>query len=247
MANRPIPIAEGDAATNATASTGSGPWADLALTFPIFLGYHLAVYFLPVRNAADMVTRELVVLSKDSSMGYLGLTAGIGVVFVGVLMLLGRGHALRADRFFFVALEGVIYAAAMRFIASYVVGEMFLVGGAPSSGMDRFTGFVMSTGAGFYEELLFRVLLYGLGARVLMLLFPVNIASRFLVRVGWAIAAAAAFSAWHYMGELGEDFELRSFVFRWVCGLVFTLIYQFRGFAPAVWTHALYDIWVLVF
>jgi hypothetical protein len=23
-------------------------------------------------------------------------------------------------------------------------------------------------------------------------------------------------------------------------------IYAFRGFAPAVWTHALYDVWVLV-
>jgi hypothetical protein len=31
-----------------------------------------------------------------------------------------------------------------------------------------------------------------------------------------------------------------------MCGLAFTLIYAFRGFAPAVWTHAIYDIWVLV-
>jgi hypothetical protein len=55
------------------------------------------------------------------------------------------------------------------------------------------------------------------------------------------------FSGWHYFGQFGEPFELRSFVFRWVCGLVFTLIYVFRGFAPVVWTHALYDIWVLAF
>jgi hypothetical protein len=47
------------------------------------------------------------------------------------------------------------------------------------------------------------------------------------------------------VGELGESFDMMTFVFRGVCGLVFTLIYQFRGFAPAVWTHALYDIWVL--
>ncbi|MDX2053326.1 MAG: CPBP family glutamic-type intramembrane protease [Polyangiaceae bacterium] len=220
---------------------------DLALTFPILVGYHLAVYFMPVRNAADLVTRELVALSKDSSVGYLGLTLGIATLFVGVLLILGRGQALRADRFFFVALEGVIYAAAMRFIASYVVGKMFLAGGGEMSpAMDRFTGLVMSTGAGFYEELTFRVLLYGLGARLVMLLFPTDVASRFLVRVGWAILAAAAFSAWHYIGELGDEFEMRSFIFRWVCGLVFTLIYQFRGFAPVVWTHALYDIWVLV-
>ena len=62
-----------------------------------------------------------------------------------------------------------------------------------------------------------------------------------------AALAAAVFSGWHYFGQFGEPFELRSFLFRWVCGVVFTLIYVFRGFAPVVWTHALYDIWVLAF
>jgi len=69
---------------------------------------------------------------------------------------------------------------------------------------------------------------------------------RALLSVGWAVVTALVFSAWHYVGDLGEAFELRSFVFRWVCGLAFTLIYAFRGFAPAVWTHTLYDAWVLV-
>ena len=31
-----------------------------------------------------------------------------------------------------------------------------------------------------------------------------------------------------------------------VCGLVFTLIYVTRGFAPVVWTHVVYDLWVMV-
>jgi hypothetical protein len=46
---------------------------------------------------------------------------------------------------------------------------------------------------------------------------------------------------------LGDDFELSSFVFRTVCGLVLTAIFAIRGFAPAVWTHALYDVWVMIF
>ena len=41
-------------------------------------------------------------------------------------------------------------------------------------------------------------------------------------------------------------FVLQTFVFRAVCGLILTAIYAFRGFAPAVWTHALYDVWVMV-
>jgi hypothetical protein len=69
---------------------------------------------------------------------------------------------------------------------------------------------------------------------------------RMLFKLGWGVVAAAVFSGWHYIGSLGDSFDMTSFVFRWVCGLVFTVIYWFRGFAPAVWTHALYDVWVLV-
>ena len=43
------------------------------------------------------------------------------------------------------------------------------------------------------------------------------------------------------MDDRSTDFALR------VLGLVLTLIYATRGFAAAVWTHALYDVWVLVF
>jgi hypothetical protein len=132
----------------------------------------------------------------------------------------------------------------MRFAAAYVVGRMFLAGG---HSMDPWTGLVMSLGAGFYEEIAFRVILFGLGAKLVLLLLPLLLPfKQKLVTVLWAVVAAAIFSGWHYVGPYGDPFEAKSFVFRAVCGLVFTIIYHFRGFAPAVWTHALYDIWVLV-
>jgi hypothetical protein len=223
--------------------SGSGPWIDLGLTLPIFVGYHLGVIFLPVRNAADLVTRELVALANNNFLFYGGLTCAIGAAYVTLLIVLGRGHALRWERFGLIAAEGVLYAVAMRLIAGYVVGRVFLANGV----RDGFTGLVMSLGAGFYEEVAFRVILFGLGAKLLQLLFPISVPLKAaLFSAGWAAIAAAVFSGWHYFGALGEPFEARSFVFRWVCGLVFTVIYVFRGFAPAVWTHALYDIWVLV-
>lgn len=220
---------------------GSGPWADLGLTLPVFVGYHLGVISLPVRNAADPVTRELVALAQNDLSSYAALTLGIGIVYIGILVVLGRGHTLRLGRFAMIALEGIVYAVAMRLVASYVVGELFLARVPESS----FGGLVLSLGAGFYEEAAFRVVLYGLGARLVVLLFPLPFASLF-VKLGWAVVCAAVFSGWHYVGALGDPFDAKSFVFRWVCGLAFTAIYVFRGFAPAVWTHAIYDIWVLV-
>lgn len=223
--------------------SGSNPWTDLGLTLPVFVGYHLGVVFFPIRNAADMVTRELVALADHSLMAYGALTLALGGLFVSVLMMLGRGHALRWERFVLVAFEGIAYAIVMRVVAGYVVGRLLLMP-APASAAESL---VMALGAGFYEELAFRVGLFGLGAKLLPLTAPlITPLGRWLRQLGWAVLAAAAFSAWHYAGELGDPFDLRSFLFRWVAGIVFTAIYALRGFAPVVWTHALYDIWVLV-
>ena len=229
---------------------GSGPLADLALTLPIFVIYHLGVVWMDVQNAADVVTRELKGLANSSLPAYSGLTLAIGVVFAGILLVLGRGHTLRWQRFALVATEGILYAVAMRLVASYVVGKVHLDAGAPqaSDNPSFFTAVVLSLGAGLYEEIAFRVGLYGIGRRVLLAMMPEALpGQRAMASIAWATLSAAAFSGWHYFGPFGEPFELRSFIFRWVCGVVFTIIYVFRGFAPVVWTHALYDIWVMAF
>ena len=154
------------------------------------------------------------------------------------------------------ALEGGAYAIAMGTAASWVVGKMF-AGPHAADVRAPFTGVVMSFGAGFYEELAFRVLLFGAGAKLLAWLFagqrigganraPMS-AGAAVVTLVWAVASAAVFSGMHYLGPLGDPFDMRSFVARGVLGLALTLVYVSRGFAAAVWTHALYDVWVLVF
>ncbi|HYP87882.1 MAG TPA: CPBP family glutamic-type intramembrane protease [Polyangiaceae bacterium] len=241
--------AQSQAETERYLREGSGPLADLALTLPVFVIYHLGVVWMDVQNAADIVTRELKGLASSSLPLYSGLTLAIGAVFTGILLVLGRGHTLRWQRFALVAIEGVLYAVAMRLVASYVVGKIHLDAGAPLAPEEApgfFTAVVLSLGAGLYEEIAFRVGLFAIGRRLLLAMMPeATSGQRVMASLGWAVTAAAVFSAWHYFGQFGEPFELRSFIFRWMCGLVFTVIYAFRGFAPVVWTHALYDIWVL--
>jgi hypothetical protein len=225
-----------------TAFAKSSAWTDLGLTLPIFVVYHLGVMFLPVRNAADVVTQELVALAHHDRISYAALTIGLGSLFIAVLLLLGRGQALRWQSFAWLALEGVVYAIMMRLVASAVVGELFLAAGVEG----RFTGFVMSLGAGLYEEVAFRVLLFGVGLSCLRVLFrPGSRLRRHSLSFGWALLCALIFSAWHHVGVLGEELDAQVFVFRAVCALVFTLIYVARGFAPVVWTHVVYDLWVL--
>jgi len=233
-----------------------GAWVELALTLPVFLTYQLGVVFLNVRNATDVVTARLLELSHGDRLTYLGLTGGLGLGMVLVFAVLGRGQALSARKLVQTAVEGAAYAIAMGATTSWIVGKLF-AGPPAREVLDPFTGLVMALGAGFYEELAFRVGLFGLGAKVLVWLFarqrvglvraaPPLGAGAILVMILWAFASAGTFSGMHYLGSLGDHFELRSFAARAVLGLALTLVYATRGFAAAVWTHALYDVWVLV-
>jgi hypothetical protein len=240
------------AKTPESAYRSENAWTDLGLTLPIFIGYHLCVVFLPVRNAADWVTHQMAELASNDLRIYAAVTLAIGMALVTSLVAIGRGHSLRWTRFAGVAIEAVFYAVSMRFLASAVVGRLKL-DNLPSSAITvvqntPFAGIVLSLGAGFYEELAFRVCLFAILGRLVWLAFvatPLPFV-RLLFWLGWAVFSSAAFSAWHHVGAFGEPFTLQAFVFRWVSGLVFTAIFALRGFAPAVWTHALYDIWVLV-
>ena len=228
--------------------TASGPLTDLALTLPIFIAYHLGVVLLPMRNAADWVTRSLIDLADRSLVYYSALTVAIGAIYVGILLIAGRGKTMRWQAFTWLIAESGGYAFAMQSLASYAVGRLSLVGtDAVLTEVSPFAGLILSLGAGFYEEVAFRVLLFGLGFKALTVLFPLHGFKRLAVWLAWGVGTSLFFSLWHYLGPLADPLDLRTFVFRAVCGLVFIVIYQLRGFAPAVWTHALYDIWVLVF
>ncbi len=233
-----------------------GAWDELALTLPVFVVYQVGVVFLNVRNATDMVTSRLLEAAGGDRLTYVGLTMAIALVLFGVFAVQGRGTALRGSKIVQIVIEGAAYAIAMSTATSWIVGKLF-AGPAAASISGPFTGLVMSLGAGFYEELAFRAVLFGLGAKLLVwLLGPSHAAlpgaaPRLSLRSGlimgvWALACAALFSEMHYLGPLGDHFELRSFVARAVLGLALTLVYAGRGFAAAVWTHALYDMWVLV-
>ena len=102
---------------------------------------------------------------------------------------------------------------------------------------------MISLGAGIYEELLFRVLLVGalawLGHKVL--------GWRPLVAgVAATVPGALIFSAFHYIGPFGDNWDVYSFVFRSIAGLFFSGLYLLRGFGVTAWTHALYDVFLLI-
>lgn len=228
-------------------------WLELALVSPLFGVYHVGVAFLPIQNAADWVTRRLTRLADHQLPLYVLLTLGLSGGYLGLLYLVGRWRTPARPRFLLLALESAGYALIMRAAAGLAVGSLGLGAGGSPVLHGPFVGVVMSAGAGLYEELLFRALLFDWGGRALTYVSmpfatggaALQTSRRWALWLAWGLFSSLLFSAWHHMGDLAEPFSLQAFVFRFVCGLFFCLLYAFRGLAVAAWTHALYDVWVL--
>lgn len=115
--------------------------------------------------------------------------------------------------------------------------------GIPQGSLSHATLLMLSIGAGIYEELLFRVVLVGLlawGAHKLLGWQPLA------AGIAATVLGALIFSAFHYIGPFGDRFDIYSFVFRTIAGLFFSALYLTRGFGITAWTHALYDVFLLL-
>ena len=215
---------------------GADVW--LKAPFALALGPRGPVLFgaLLVGASALLVWRD-VRRTRDGVHGrvLLGMTAEAAVMSVVCGLVVGAATAqlLRA-------LPGAALVAPVWPLA---------IGGAAAGADDAIAGMsaparlMIALGAGLYEELLFRVVLVGaLGvfARRLLGLAPFA-AGAFAVVVG-----ALVFSGFHHVGPYGEPFTLQAFAFRTIAGLFFSALYVLRGFGIAAWTHAGYDVLVMV-
>jgi membrane protease YdiL (CAAX protease family) len=101
---------------------------------------------------------------------------------------------------------------------------------------------ILAFGAGVHEELVFRLFMVSallwVGVRGLKM-------RRFTAALVAFVISSFLFSAAHHVIG-GEPWRLGVFTYRFLCGMIFASLFQFRGFAVAVYTHALYDIFVLL-
>jgi len=230
-------------------SATRAPRYTLIFAFPLLVAYEgLAAFGTGeegIRNGADVLLKSLFFLLG----GRHGLTVfamalgGTGAFLV--LRDLKRAGPPAGRYFAGMALESVAYAVVLGGVTSLLTALLLqgpsLLAGGSAGRLDLATAITVSLGAGLYEELLFRVILVSLLARagvVLLRWRPVP------AGVGATVLGALVFSAFHYVGPLGDAFELGSFVFRAVAGLLLSALYLLRGFGIAAWTHALYDVFL---
>lgn len=231
----------------------------LTFALPLFILYEMLAAARSgdlvggVRNGADVILKQLVLLVAGVHGPLLLSTFLVG----GSVWLISRDLRRSRDRlrigiFATMAAESVLLALVFGFVVSMVTTRLLdslpglsirLAAQSPAA-LDPLTTFTISLGAGLYEELVFRVLLtsgLAIGARVVLGLGTVS------AGVFATLLSAVVFSAFHYIGPYGDALELSSFTFRAVAGVFFSALYLTRGFGITAWTHALYDVFLLIF
>lgn len=228
----------------------------ILFALPLFVLYELLALAHPggafggVRNGAEVMLIELLsTVAGARAPIVLGACLIAGAVLLVVRDQRRHRTPLRGAVFLGMAAESVALALAFGLvvgtITAYLLGPLRALAIAPQpiERMGLTTRIMMSLGAGLYEELLFRVILVSAlaaGARIVLGW------SRGAAGVLATIAGALLFAAAHYIGPYGDPLALPSFVFRTVSGLFFSALYLWRGFGITAWTHALYDLFLLV-
>jgi hypothetical protein len=220
----------------------------LVLVFPLFLIYQIGVLFtLPMLNGADFLTVFLFRNLHLSTAAYLGYTAVVAVLFAVAVGVLRRRQRFTPRLAVPVLIESAIYALTMGSLIVFVMTRIFgisprLAGGVIAQ-QGLVTRIVMSFGAGVYEETVFRL---GLLAGIAAMLEKVIGVGRWAAVAVALVVSAVLFSAMHHIPPFGDPLRLGIFTFRCLAGVFFGLLFWFRGFAVAVYTHALYDLYVLL-
>lgn len=215
----------------------------LLFVFPLFLAYEVGVLFAPAMNGVDFVSRNVFAAVGHSRRNYLLLHLGLAVVFAGMLVWLRKRKAFDPGRLLPMLLESAIYALTLGSLILFVMRQILHLEPLAAGGLGELaTGVVLSLGAGVHEELVFRL---GLCAGGAALLRAVGLAHGAAVAVAFVVSSLL-FSAAHHVGPSGDPWSLGVFTYRALAGLIFAAIFHFRSLAHAVYTHALYDVYVMI-
>ena len=229
-------------------------------SLPLLLAYEVLILLgntaqFEVRNAADVLLRTLLgTLGLSPNQAYLAM---ILALILSIPFVRNPRVELEPRYFAYMLIEAFAYSLLLGFAINLLLQPLLTATLWPltlqglqasqwplalpaQSGWKQMLA--QSLGAGLFEEFLFRVLLLNalLGLTRLMLAEWLGV----LVSI---LGASFLFALAHYIGPLGDPLRLDSFLFRWMAGLLFTVLYYSRGFAVTAYAHALYDIRVLMF
>jgi hypothetical protein len=222
------------------------PWPSLLFLLPLLTSYEAGIFLLggpqpdALRNGADAWLHW--------GLQFVGVNFAYAPPLLIAVGFLGWSYAARAKRpqdmvgvVSGMVIETVFFSLGLWGISRALgpVLDHFGIRLAWTAARSQAVGQAITfIGAGIYEEVLFRLVLF---AGLTFLLRAAFVPSVLAVPVA-AVGSAALFAAAHHVGPFGEPYDGQVFLFRLVAGIYFAAVYRLRGFGVAAGAHALYDV-----
>lgn len=225
------------------------PLVSLVFVLPLILVYEGGVWVLgpdAIRNGADVLLRQM--------LGVLGFGQYLLLPLLLCGLLLGWHHTthqpwrLSPSVLPIMWVEALVWGVGLLIVFQLLQGvvamhmQVAVADTAESPGnMARVVAFC---GAGLYEEMLFRLILL---SGMIGLVRAVGGTPK-ATTIAAVIVTSLVFSAAHYQPftPAGEQFQWFTFIFRFLAGVYFSVLFLRRGFGIAAGAHALYDILTLL-
>ncbi len=231
------------------------------MTLPLLIVYEILAVAMqnqntePVRNGIDLLFRNMALqfgsfdfsshwfqwlVNRLSFHGVFVLGALFVLLFVGAFYSFVRDRPVFKIRYcLLIILESGIYvwllAIAAQLLTNEIVAHLTL-------SQQTQAALMVSIGAGVFEELLFRALIYG--ALTFLVIKMMDARRTWPIKPVMMLLSAFLFAWAHDLSRLNVlDYQ---FMYRVIMGVFFCVLYEFRGLGVAVWTHALYDIAVIM-
>jgi membrane protease YdiL (CAAX protease family) len=217
---------------------------------PLLVLYEFGIFLVDVKgiNGVDFIT---VLLYSLGSTWFIVFNLLVLAFFVVSVALLSKKNRFHVNYFFPAIVESAVYALATWFLIVIALNNTGIQSAAlpaaanGSRGLPLASVAILSFGAGIFEETFFRLFVFG--GLYWLLVKKYNV-EKFPAFVAACLVSSIFFSIAHFFGqaELGNAREfIFAFMWRLLAGFLLVLIFHFRSFAIAVYTHALYNIFVL--
>jgi len=191
---------------------------------PLFVVYEILVImtqsrYWGIRNAADMWIRTFLMAFDLRAQHLTFVMIGIAFALIPLAKSRSSGVKLKANYFLLMFAEAFAYSLVLGVALQSILRLSGLAAGGPGNG--ALQNFALSLGAGLFEEIIFRVLLLNLLFYLLSYVFKNKVTTAVIA----VLAASFLFSLSHYVGSMADSWQLYSFMFRWIAGMLFTVLY----------------------
>jgi membrane protease YdiL (CAAX protease family) len=213
----------------------------LVFLLPLILFYEFALYSTNTNiqiKAHDHLVRFFEQFDMPPTKGlWLGGIAILTILFLWHIFA-GNKWSIQIKVIFFMAIESMAFAVPLLLFGA-VLGGLAAAGSTSQiAELPVFDKVAVSIGAGLYEELIFRMLLFALVHTVVCNLFKQSNLAGVTVAV---IVSALLFALYHDLPNAGSLSALTLFFFS-IAGIYLGILYVSRGFGIAAASHAAYDV-----